>query len=121
MTLVEGKDRDPRSRLSKEVNCRASGGQSLLQIDVVRRYPGRFSSVVLVDPDQPDATEALERLVEGGASGLRLRPTARSRGRDPLKIWRDWAIRFGSSSPPEPRSRRDAELSRDAAVVRRHT
>ena len=64
------------------------------QIDVVRRYPGRFSSVVLVEPERPDATEALERLVEGGASGLRLRPTARSRGRDPLKIWRD-AERLG--------------------------
>jgi L-fuconolactonase len=64
------------------------------QADVVRRYPGRFASVVLVDPDQPDATAALERLVAEGASGLRLRPTARSRGRDPLQIWRD-AERLG--------------------------
>jgi L-fuconolactonase len=64
------------------------------QVDVVRRYPGRFASVVLVDPEQPDATAKLERLIDEGASGLRLRPTARSRGGDPLKIWRD-AERLG--------------------------
>jgi L-fuconolactonase len=59
------------------------------QIDVVRRYPGRFASVVVVEPEEPHATETLERLVEGGASGLRLRPTAHSGGDDPLRIWRD--------------------------------
>ena len=41
----------------------------------MRRYPGRFCSVVLVDPLQPDAPKTLERLVDGGASGVRLMTT----------------------------------------------
>jgi L-fuconolactonase len=58
------------------------------QFDCVRRYPGRFANVVLVDTDRPDAVQQLERLVERGASGVRLRPTTRSPGDDPLAIWR---------------------------------
>jgi L-fuconolactonase len=54
----------------------------------VRRYPGRFASVVLVDPDQPDAPHELRRLADEGASGVRLRAAARSPGTDPLAIWR---------------------------------
>src|SRR3954470_16018086 len=53
-----------------------------------RRYAGRFASVVLVDPEKRDAIETLERLVDDGATGVRLRPTARSSGDDPLAIWR---------------------------------
>ena len=45
------------------------------QAEAVRRYPGRFCSVVLVDPLQPDAPKTLERLVDGGASGVRLMTT----------------------------------------------
>src|SRR3979411_3285036 len=58
------------------------------QQECVRRYPQRFTSVVLVDPQQPDALETLDRLAEAGASGVRLRPDARSPGADPLAIWR---------------------------------
>jgi L-fuconolactonase len=58
------------------------------QFDCVRRYPGRFANVVLVDTDQPDATETLARLAEQGASGVRLKATTRSPGDDPLAIWR---------------------------------
>jgi L-fuconolactonase len=54
----------------------------------VRRYPGRFAPVVVVDTDRPDAPETLQRLAEQGASGVRLRATTRSPGDDPLAIWR---------------------------------
>jgi L-fuconolactonase len=53
-----------------------------------RRYPGRFASVVCVDWEQPDAPATLRRLVQAGASGLRLRPFSRSPGSDSLAIWR---------------------------------
>lgn len=58
------------------------------QFDCVRRYPGRFVNVVLVDTDRPDALQQLERLAERGARGVRLRPSTRSCGDDPLAIWR---------------------------------
>jgi len=52
------------------------------------RYPGRFASVVAIDVGRPDAVETLARLAADGASGVRLRPAARSAGPDPLAIWR---------------------------------
>jgi L-fuconolactonase len=58
------------------------------QFECVRRYPGRFANVVLVDTDRPDAVQQLERLAEHGANGVRLRPNTRSPGDDPLAIWR---------------------------------
>ena len=58
------------------------------QFECVRRYPRRFANVVMVDTDRPDAPQQLERLAEQGASGVRLRPTTRSPGDDPLAIWR---------------------------------
>jgi len=57
-------------------------------IECMRRFPGRFSVVVIVDTDRPDASETLERWVREGAEGIRLSPTTRSPGRDPLAIWR---------------------------------
>jgi L-fuconolactonase len=54
----------------------------------VRRYPGRFASVVLVDHTRPGAPEQLRRLADDGASGVRLRATDRSPGDDPLAVWR---------------------------------
>jgi L-fuconolactonase len=58
------------------------------QCECVRRYPGRFAPVVLVDAHDPDAPEALARLAERGAKGVRLRAETRSPGDDPLAIWR---------------------------------
>ncbi|MFC1718074.1 amidohydrolase family protein [Candidatus Poribacteria bacterium] len=58
------------------------------QFQCVRRFPGRFASVVLVDAHSPEAVDELERLVEQGAKGIRLRPNTRSPGDDPLAIWR---------------------------------
>ncbi|HEV8636191.1 MAG TPA: amidohydrolase family protein [Chloroflexota bacterium] len=66
------------------------------QAACVRRYPDRLASVVIVDTERPDAVEQLEREKERGAAGLRLRPTARSAGDDPLAIWRA-AERLGLS------------------------
>jgi L-fuconolactonase len=64
------------------------------QQECVRRYPERLASVVLVDPQQPDAPATLERLAEAGACGVRLPPGTRSPGDDPLAIWRA-AARLG--------------------------
>ena len=58
------------------------------QFECERRYPDRFASVVLVDAQDPGATQQLERLAEQGARGVRLRPDTRSPGDDPLAIWR---------------------------------
>lgn len=58
------------------------------QTACVRRYPGRFASIVLVDTSRPDAPQELERLAAEGASGVRFTPATRSPGDDPLLIWR---------------------------------
>jgi L-fuconolactonase len=57
------------------------------QFACVRRHPDRLAAVVIVDTDRPDAA-SLARLAEQGAAGVRLRPTTRSPGDDPLAIWR---------------------------------
>jgi L-fuconolactonase len=57
-------------------------------IECVRRFHPRFRAVVGVDTERPDAPETLERWVREGAVGLRLEPTTRSPGDDPLAIWR---------------------------------
>jgi L-fuconolactonase len=66
------------------------------QVECTRRYPDRLASVVIVDTAQPDAVEQLERERERGAAGVRLGPTVRSPGDDPLAIWRA-AERLGLS------------------------
>lgn len=58
------------------------------QAECVTKYPGRFASVVLVDTGRSDAARSLERLAEQGASGVRIGPSVRSPGDDPLAIWR---------------------------------
>jgi len=58
-------------------------------LDCVQRFPGRFGAVVSVDIARPDALDAVERLAkQEGVVGLRLKPTDRSPGADPLAIWR---------------------------------
>ena len=52
------------------------------------RFPGRFAVVVMVDPLQPGATARLQELGSQGAVGVRLGPSDRSPGPDPLAIWR---------------------------------
>lgn len=54
----------------------------------LRDHGGRFASVVAVDASRPDACDRLAALADAGAAGVRLKPEARSPGRDPLAIWR---------------------------------
>lgn len=56
--------------------------------ECARRFPGSFAVVVIVDTSQLDAPDTLERWAEEGAVGVRLAPTVRSPGADPLAIWR---------------------------------
>ena len=58
------------------------------QTEAARRYAGRFVSVVHVDAADSRAEAELERLAADGARGLRLLPSDRSPGRDPLAIWK---------------------------------
>jgi L-fuconolactonase len=58
------------------------------QSECARRYPDRLVSVVSVDAADPDAVSRLTDLAGEGATGVRLRPTARSAGDDPLAVWR---------------------------------
>jgi len=58
------------------------------QQEVFHAHPDRLASVVLIDPEQPDAVQHLEHLVEDGAIGVRLRAEERSPGDDPYLIWR---------------------------------
>lgn len=52
------------------------------------RHPQRFAAVVAVDPADTAAVTELRRLAEAGATGVRLRPEARSSGGDPYTLWR---------------------------------
>ena len=56
--------------------------------ECARRFTGRFKVVVIVDTSLPDAPATLEHWAEEGAVGVRLAPTERSPGDDPLAIWR---------------------------------
>lgn len=60
-------------------------------LECVVQHPDRLYAVVLVDATRPDAVEQLTSWAEQGAHGLRLRPTDRSPGKDPLAIWRQAA------------------------------
>jgi len=57
-------------------------------VECMRRFPGRFSVIAMVDTDRPDADKVLEGWVRQGCEGLRLGPLTHSPGRDPLAIWR---------------------------------
>ena len=63
-------------------------------IECVRRFPGRFSATAVVDTRREDAPQELERLVSQGVEGVRIGPSVRSPGADPLAIWRK-AEEFG--------------------------
>ncbi|HEY3108278.1 MAG TPA: amidohydrolase family protein [Chloroflexota bacterium] len=67
------------------------------QEEQLRRYPGRFANIVLVDYTRPDAVDQFNALVARGVvSGLRMHPEWRSPGDDPLALWRA-AARAGVS------------------------
>jgi L-fuconolactonase len=58
------------------------------QQEFFHAHEDRFASVVLIDPEQPDASDTLRRYVDDGAAGARLRAEDRSPGDDPYAIWR---------------------------------
>lgn len=58
------------------------------QEECVRRYPGRFTSVVAVDTERRNPTAELHALADRGARGVRVRPDARCAGSDPYALWR---------------------------------
>lgn len=60
------------------------------QQECVRRYPGKFASIVVVDVNRESAVGELERWAGEGASGVRLNPDA------PLVLW-EAAARLGLS------------------------
>ena len=57
-------------------------------VECARRFPGRFSPVVLVDTERIDAPEILKRWAREGAGGVRLNVSTRSPGKDPLAVWK---------------------------------
>ncbi len=57
-------------------------------VECARRFPGRFSPIVIVDTELADAPRTLKQWAKEGAEGIRLEPTVRSPGKDPLAIWR---------------------------------
>jgi L-fuconolactonase len=56
--------------------------------ECVRAHSEQFVAVVAVDVARPEAGDELAALAERGATGVRLRPEARSPGADPLAVWR---------------------------------
>jgi L-fuconolactonase len=57
-------------------------------IECMRRFPGRFSVIALVDVNAPDALEQMEKWRDQGAEGIRFNTASRSPGDDPLAVWR---------------------------------
>ena len=53
-----------------------------------RRFPGRFKVAVDIDPDDPRPEATLEQCKRQGAAGLRLRPGAMYKTRDPIGLWK---------------------------------
>jgi L-fuconolactonase len=92
---------EPVETLLHQMNANGVEKATLVQVrgqfdnryimECVQRFPGRFSAVAIVDTDRSDAPETLAHWVSQGAEGVRLSPTTRSPGSDPLAIWRQAA------------------------------
>ena len=89
---------EPVELLLHQMNANDVGRAVLIQhrgtydngylFECARRFPGRFAVVAMVDTSRPEAPSALEKWAGEGAVGVRLGPTERSPGPDPLAIWR---------------------------------
>ena len=53
-------------------------------IEAVKRFPGRFAVIAIVDHTQPDAVDRVAELKDQGVDGLRFQCSWRSPGDDPL-------------------------------------
>ncbi|MFC2001974.1 amidohydrolase family protein [Chloroflexota bacterium] len=81
-----------KNKVDKAVLVQMSGQtDNRYIIECTRRFPVRFSPVVIVDTQSIDSAEVLKQWVKDGAEGVRLTPTTRSPGNDPLLIWRTCA------------------------------
>ncbi len=60
-------------------------------VEAVKRFPGRFAVIAIVDHTQPDATDRVVELHDQGVDGLRFNCGFRSPGDDPLALWRKCA------------------------------
>ena len=60
-------------------------------VEAVRRFPGRFAVIAIVDHTQADATDRVAELHDQGVDGLRFNCAGRSPGADPLALWRKCA------------------------------
>ena len=60
-------------------------------VEAVKRFPGRFAVIAIVDHTQPDAPERVAELHDQGVDGLRFNCAWRSEGDDPLALWRKCA------------------------------
>jgi L-fuconolactonase len=82
-------DEMTRSGVEKAVLIQIAGiYDNTYEIECVRRFPGRFAAVGMVDTSSPDAPDKLAQWVSQGIQGIRLNPNERSPGSDPLAIWR---------------------------------
>ncbi|MDA0734551.1 MAG: amidohydrolase family protein [Chloroflexi bacterium] len=57
-------------------------------VDCMKRFPGRFSVIGLVDVNDPNALGHLESLHHQGVEGIRFNSAMRSPGSDPIAVWR---------------------------------
>ena len=89
---------EPVELLLQQMNANAVDRAVLIQhrgtydntylFECAERFPGRFAVVVNVDTSRDDAPSTLADWTRRGAAGVRLAPTERSPGPDPLAIWR---------------------------------
>lgn len=56
--------------------------------ECAERFPDRFKTVVLLDPEDEDQPGTLTKLAGRGAAGVRLYPDDRAPGGDPLAVWK---------------------------------
>lgn len=64
---------------------------NLYLLECARKFPGRLSVVGLLDTQDLDALNTLEKWKTLGINGIRLQPKERSPGSDPLAIWKNSA------------------------------
>lgn len=60
-------------------------------VEAVKRFPGRFAVIAIVDHTQPDAAQRVAELHDQGVDGLRFNCAWRAAGDDPLALWRQCA------------------------------
>ncbi len=83
------RDQMARHHVDQAVLVQALGQYDNAYLEAcVGAYPEQFVAVVAVDVAKPEAADDLSKLAERGATGVRLRPEARSPGADPLAVWR---------------------------------